>query len=88
MKVLLCHSYYQQRGGEDRSFEEERELLIQEGHEVIDFVRRNDALRGRSGLRIAGTTLWNRQAAATMRQLVDEHRPEIVHSNEQNCKKR
>jgi len=79
MKVLLCHSYYQQRGGEDRSFEEERELLIQEGHEVIDFVRRNDALRGRSGLRIAGTTLWNRQAAATMRQLVDEHRPEIVH---------
>ena len=41
MKILLCHSYYTQRGGEDRSFEEERELLQANGHQVIEYVRRN-----------------------------------------------
>jgi len=79
MKVLLCHTYYQQRGGEDRSFEEERELLTAGGHEVIEFVRSNDELQSHSALRAAGVTIWNRQAAREIKQLIQQHRPEVVH---------
>ncbi len=35
MKVLLCHTYYQQRGGEDEVFDDEATLLEACGHEVV-----------------------------------------------------
>jgi hypothetical protein len=75
MKVLLCHSYYTQRGGEDRSFEEERELLLAHGHQVVEYVRRNDELLGMSSLAAAGKTLWNRAAAAEVSALIQRERP-------------
>jgi glycosyltransferase involved in cell wall biosynthesis len=80
MKILLCHSYYTQRGGEDRSFEEERELLQANGHQVIEYVRRNEELVGVGGLRAAWTTLWNRQAAREVAELICTHRPDVLHA--------
>jgi glycosyltransferase involved in cell wall biosynthesis len=79
MKVLLCHTYYRQRGGEDQSFEEERQLLADHGHEVIEYVRRNDELETQGALSLVGTTLWNRQAAGELELLVAEKQPDIVH---------
>lgn len=79
MKVMLCHTYYQQRGGEDQSFEEERQLLRSHGHEVIDYVRHNDELDGQRAWALAGTTLWNRRAAEEFEQLVVERQPDVVH---------
>ena len=43
-KVLLCHNYYQQPGGEDSSFDAEAGLLEAHGHEVLRFTRHNDAI--------------------------------------------
>lgn len=80
MKVLLCHSYYTQRGGEDRSFEEERELLQANGHQVIEYVRRNEELVGVGGVKAAWTTLWNRQAARDVAELIRTHRPDVLHA--------
>jgi glycosyltransferase involved in cell wall biosynthesis len=80
MKVLLCHSYYTQRGGEDRSFEEERELLQANGHQVIEYVRRNEELVVVGGLKAAWTTLWNRQAARDVAELIRTHRPDVLHA--------
>lgn len=80
MKILLCHSYYTQRGGEDRSFEEERELLLANGHQVIEYVRRNEELAGARSLAAAATTLWNRNAARDVAQLIDAHRPDVLHA--------
>lgn len=79
MKVLLCHTYYQQHGGEDQSFEEERQLLRDHGHEVIEYVRRNDELDAQQAWALVGTTLWNRQAARGLEQLVVDQRPDVVH---------
>jgi glycosyltransferase involved in cell wall biosynthesis len=79
MKILLCHSYYIQRGGEDRSFEEERELLVAAGHDVIEYVRNNDELQDMGAMATASKTLWNRRAAADMAELVRHERPEVVH---------
>jgi glycosyltransferase involved in cell wall biosynthesis len=79
MKILLCHGYYTQRGGEDRSFEEERALLVAGGHEVIQYVRKNDDMRALGGARSLATTLWNRAAAADVAELVRRERPDVVH---------
>jgi glycosyltransferase involved in cell wall biosynthesis len=79
MKVLLCHTYYTQRGGEDCCFEEERDLLRAHGHEVIEFVRYNDALCGANPLRAAITTLWNHPIAREVRSVILRERPAVVH---------
>jgi glycosyltransferase involved in cell wall biosynthesis len=80
MKVLLCHTYYLQRGGEDCCFEEERDLLRAHGHEVVEYVRRNDELMKLKPLAIAATTLWNRRVVREFRALVKREQPAVVHS--------
>jgi glycosyltransferase involved in cell wall biosynthesis len=81
MKVLLCHSYYyNQRGGEDRSFEEERDLLVANGHQVIEYVRRNEELVGVSRLKAAASALWNRNSARDVAKLIDCRRPDVLHA--------
>ena len=79
MRVLLCHTYYKQRGGEDQSFEEERQLLRDHGHEVVEFVRHNDALDAQSNVALAATTLWNRRAASEFERQLADSRPDVVH---------
>jgi glycosyltransferase involved in cell wall biosynthesis len=79
MKVLLCHTSYTQRGGEDRSFEEERELLIANGCRVVEYVRRNDAMHEMGSLKALATTMWNREAARELAAMVRREQPDVVH---------
>lgn len=80
MKVLLCHAYYHnQRGGEDRCFEEEGELLRAHGHEVIEYARRNSELVDMNPLAAAATAIWNRSAARDVAGLIERHRPDVLH---------
>lgn len=79
MKVLLCHTYYTQRGGEDRSFEEERDLLQNAGHDVLQYVRRNDDLNAMGRPAQVAATLWNRRAAREVAHLVRRESPDVVH---------
>src|SRR4029078_1109886 len=44
MRILLCHNYYQQRGGEDESFEAEASLLEARGHDVVRYTVHNDSV--------------------------------------------
>ena len=37
MKILLCHNYYQEPGGEDQVFADEVGLLRSHGHEVVQY---------------------------------------------------
>ncbi|MCA9235853.1 MAG: hypothetical protein KDA44_10300, partial [Planctomycetales bacterium] len=80
MKVLLCHTHYLQRGGEDRSFEEERDLLRAAGHEVLEFVKSNEDMAEMSSLRAAAVTVWNRRASAEVAALIDAHQPAVLHA--------
>ncbi len=48
MKILLVHNTYQQAGGEDVVFEQERELLKRHGHQVLTYVRSNHELETHS----------------------------------------
>lgn len=79
MKVLACHNYYQQRGGEDGSFEAECAMLEREGHHVVRFTRHNDDIQGMSQLSVAGKTLWNRDTVRELREIIRRERPHVMH---------
>ena len=79
MKVLMCHNYYQQPGGEDESFAQEVELLRSHGHPVICFTRHNNAIKEMGRLRSAMKTIWNRQSSRELRRVIRRERPDIMH---------
>lgn len=79
MKVLLCHNYYQQRGGEDQVFEDEAWLLREFGHEVVQFELSNHAIHGMKRSELIRKTFWNAEVADELRQLIRDFRPQVVH---------
>jgi glycosyltransferase involved in cell wall biosynthesis len=82
MRILLVHTTYQQPGGEDVVFEQERRMLQQAGHHVVAYRRSNREINERSLLRRltwVPKVIW---AADTRRELAEilfrEH-PQVVH---------
>jgi hypothetical protein len=77
--VLLCHNYYQVRGGEDESFEAEAALLEGRGHRVVRFTMHNEAIEQMGRLAVARRTLWNGQVYRQLRALIRRERPALMH---------
>lgn len=86
MKILLTHNYYGSAApsGENVVFEAERTLLRNKGHDVVDFVRRSDEIRGNGiygKLKGGVSTPWNVFAARALRARVAQDRPDVVHAH-------
>jgi len=79
MKILLCHNHYQQPGGEDQVYADEGWLLESHGHEVIRYTRHNDDVDRLGRLRLAEQTVYNRETAAELRELIARRRPDVMH---------
>lgn len=79
LRIVVCHNYYQQRGGEDQVFEDEVDLLRAHGHEVIPFVRHSGEIPARQLIPTAVGTVWNRPVASELGALVEHHRADIAH---------
>ncbi|HZF67022.1 MAG TPA: glycosyltransferase [Gemmatirosa sp.] len=79
MRVLMAHSRYQQRGGEDESTDMEVALLRDRGHDVAELFADNRTIVGRPGLRALRDTVWSPGAYAATRRLIGERRPDVVH---------
>lgn len=79
MKILLCHNYYQQPGGEDQVFSDEAWLLENYGHEVIRYTVHNDAINEMSKFDVARRTVWNSQSYDALRSLIRRERPVLMH---------
>ncbi len=79
MKILLCHNYYQQRGGEDESFVAEAAMLEAHGHEVLQFTLHNDSIKTANLLTTATQTWWNQQVYRKLRDLIRSTGPAIMH---------
>ena len=79
MKILVCHNYYKLRGGEDQCFEDEVAQLRDNGHEVVEYIRRNDDIDRNNQASVAISTIWSRQSYREVRKLIQEHRPDVMH---------
>lgn len=86
MKILLCHNYYLQPGGEDQVFADEGKLLESHGHDVVRYTADNRAIAGviaqRWSLgraRLAWETLWNSRSYRAVRALIRRERPDVMH---------
>lgn len=83
MKLLLAHNSYQQRGGEDATFEKERDLLRAAGHEVVEYYRSNFEVQQYSSalshIALAKNTIWSRNTYAEFRRMLLREKPQIVH---------
>lgn len=79
MRILNVHNYYQQLGGEDIIFETESNLLVSQGHEVSQFILRNDDIDTGNKLRLLKDTLWNSEIKNQLTAKIRAERPDIVH---------
>ena len=79
MKVLMCHNYYQNRGGEDEVFEVESELLRENGHQVVQHIVHNDTIKQSNPLVTGLGAIWNQAAHNRIQALIRKEKPELVH---------
>ena len=81
LRILLCHNFYQQSGGEDRSFADESELLRRNGHEVVAFTRHNDEIKSMPRREVARKTIWNHDSYDQVTEIIRQQRPDVMHCN-------
>lgn len=80
-KILMVHNYYQIGGGEHAVFKNEVELLRKNGHEVIEYTRRNDELK-ESFLKLLispFTTIWSFKTYFEVKKIIKNEKIDIVH---------
>jgi glycosyltransferase involved in cell wall biosynthesis/GT2 family glycosyltransferase len=79
MKILACHEFYRQFGGEDQSFLDEVSVLRSKGHEVIEYTRRYDEIASSGQIGTALRSVWNAGAYRDLRSIIQRERPDLLH---------
>lgn len=82
MKILLVHNAYQESGGEDVVFEQERRLLGRNGHRVVTYERSNHELETYSNLQRFGMLtqiISAKDSKSEIREILRTERPQLVH---------
>jgi len=82
VKILIVHNTYQQPGGEDIVFEQERRMLEHAGHQVTAFCRTNwdvDSYKGLRRLGLAKRTIWAPDTRREIARLLQQEKPDLVH---------
>ena len=82
LKIVLVHNTYQQPGGEDAVFEQERKMLENAGHQVIPYCRSNWDVESYKGLRklsVAKGTIWASDARREFASLLEREKPDLAH---------
>jgi glycosyltransferase involved in cell wall biosynthesis len=82
MKILQVHSKYKKRGGEETVIEEEKALLENHGHVVIQFIKENAETDdyGVLGLtKLSLTQRRNKMAVNQVAALIAKEKPDICH---------
>jgi glycosyltransferase involved in cell wall biosynthesis len=82
LKIVLVHNTYQQPGGEDVVFEQERSMLEHAGHQVITYCRSNwdvDSYHGIRLVSLAKRTVWASDTRREFLLLLQREKPDIVH---------
>jgi len=79
MRILLCHNYYQQPGGEDRVFDAEGSLLESHGHKVLRYTANNDRIKNMGRVELLRRTIWSTETYDDVRVVLRRFRPDVMH---------
>jgi glycosyltransferase involved in cell wall biosynthesis len=82
MKILLVHNTYQQAGGEDVVFEQEKKGLERAGHQVVTYTRSNHEIEQFSFLQralLVKNIIWATDTRKEFAQLLARENPNLVH---------
>jgi glycosyltransferase involved in cell wall biosynthesis len=82
MKILLVHNYYKLSGGEDEVFQREKRLLVDAGHEVVEYVRDNKEINNQTVVQqisLAARTTWAWDSHRDLGSLLRREKPDITH---------
>lgn len=82
MKIVLVHNKYQQPGGEDVVFEQERKLLENAGHNIVAYVRDNSDIKDGSlvdRLKLVRNTVSSPDSRKQVLELLQREKPDVVH---------
>lgn len=80
--ILQVHNYYQIPGGEDTVVANEKKLLEDHGHEVVQYSRNNSELKEFSKFRkllLPFTTIFNPRTYKEVKRIIGEQNIDIVH---------
>ena len=75
----MAHNYYQQPGGEDRSFAAEADVLETHGHTLHRYIKHNDAVGAMNKVALLRATLWNGDIYNELRDLFRSTRFDVAH---------
>lgn len=76
LKILIIHSFYQLRGGEDAAVEQEIELLKQ--NYSVEIMRFHNQFGWKGALQFL-CSIWNVSTAIKVRKKIKEFEPDVVH---------
>jgi len=81
VRILVAHSRYLSGAvsGENRVVEDEAKLLRDSGHDVEMWTPSVEDGSGSVMIRNGVEAVWSRRAARTMRSLIRDHAPDVVH---------
>jgi len=82
VKIVLVHCHYQQPGGEDVVFEQERKLLERAGHQVVVYQRSNYEVESYPGVKrfvLLQKAVWNGDTREEFAGLLRAEKPDVVH---------
>ena len=82
LKILQVHNYYQIPGGEDTVVANEKRLLEDHGHTVIQYSRNNGELKQFSKIRkllLPFTTIFNPSTYREIKRIIREQQIDVVH---------
>lgn len=82
MKILLVHNRYQQRGGEDIVFEQDKENLERYGNTVLIYERSNHEIESWSIFKRASLikhVVWSSDTVKDISSLLCREKPDVVH---------
>ena len=82
IKIILVHNSYQQPGGEDVVFDQERQLLERAGHQVVAYRRSNHEIEELSAvgrLALVKQTVWATDTRQELSRLLRQEKPQLVH---------
>lgn len=82
MKILQVHNRYKKRGGEETVVDEEKRVLEQQGHTVIQYLKDSSVIDNYSKVDLVRLILSQRRSRRTEKEfkdLIERERPDICH---------